>query len=1292
MSTISAVRFSLIVAVVAVFGLSVTAPTQLAAQDTASLTGVVADTTGAVLPNVNVKLVDTKTNATRETTTNSVGAYMFSEIPAGPGFKVTFSKQGFSTVTVSDLYLAVATTHAQNVRMEVGQVAVTVEVKGAGSTVTLDTTDASVGQSVDMNMVHEMPIQVRDSPLALLAVQPGVITVGNGGGGNDPNNSRDGATTGARGDQANVTLDGMDVNDFGTQEFGVAIGNAPVESVQEFHVETANPLSAEGRGSGAQVNLVTKSGTNNWHGSAFDYNRVTLLEANNFFNKRTTPITPRTNLIRNQFGGAIGGPVSKDKLFFYFTYNGRRDRTADSEERTVPLDIFRGDGTSPTPGIPQLGYINNNTGCLPTSRETTTPNCITYIPNTAASGTTLQSMDPQNIGAASGLIGQATSFVNGRYPHANDLSFGDGINTGGYRFNVPGLFTENDYVGRIDYNLNSKMKLFGRFTILRTFQPDDVNFAGAEVFPSDPVTHEIIDHPWAVVVGHTWTMSNTKVNQFYFGETRSRLNFPTTFNPAGINNYNGFGPLTVPYFGQSDQGRVQPIPEYRDDFTWTKGNHTWQFGGTFKPIRTTSNITNDYNFVGVGLGGFTPSLGAAFEPANILNASSATSAWDSAFAFTLGRYASVGSQFNAGHNLQLQQQGSVAVRNYRYYETEVYAQDSWRVRPELTLTYGLRYQYYSVPYEVNGLEALPNLNFHEVLDPRIAVGQQGIAGAGALVSYNYGGKGNHGAPSLYGADYKGFAPRLAFAYNPAAKEGFLSRLLGDRKTVIRGGGGIVFDHPTTSTLNFIQDQVNYIFSTAVGTVFGVPLNPGQSLMQDPRFTKFGELPPLNAPSPITVPFVPFQVNGQLVGAAEDQQNYAIDNNLKLPYSITYTLGIQRELPGNFQLDVTYIGRLGRRLIAQSDPAQIVEFVDHTQNGAYPSGHTLSRDFATLSQEVRQDPVGLSAVTPQPFFENQIANGLGQPCTAVFGVNCSFLIAAGLTTQVYRGDLSDTVLGLQGLLPQGVGMPPQFAGEIYVTNQSYSSYNGLLAALHKKLSHGLQFDLNYTYSHSIDNISTITNNVDGFNFAGGIICDSINLNNCRGNSDFDVTHLISFGGIYDLPFGRGKMLFGNAPRWLDEAVGGWQISPLVVWHTGFAFNTLCQCFPFSNFANTSAVFDGDRAAIKNSIHTTSGGQLQLFADPTAAINAFTGPLGFQAGNRNILRGPHYSNFDLSLNKHFPIKEKVTMEFVASAFNAFNHPNFVLPGNGFTDATNPTTFGVITEASAPRQMQLALRLDF
>jgi hypothetical protein len=1250
--------------------------TLVAAQDVASLTGVVTDTSGAVVPGVAVKLVDTKTNETYETESNAVGAYSFARVPPGPGYRITFTKQGFNAVTVSDLYLGVNTTHTQNAQLTVGTTSTTVDVSAEGTAVSLNTNDATVGNNFDMNMVHELPVQLRDNPSALLRFQPGVVSAQSDS--DDPNASRDGSIAGARSDQANITVDGLDVNDFATGQAFYATVNAPVDSVQEFRGEVANPLSSEGRGSGGQIALVTKSGTNKWHGSASEYYRTKGFEANDFFNKFVSgPPVGRQDLVRNQFGASLGGPVFKDKLFFFFDYNGRRNATSNQVQRTVPTASFAS-------GI--ISYINTSGG-------------ISTLPATGA--TSVQGFDPLGVGPDAAL----TSFLQSRYPAPNAPG-GDGLNTGIRLFNAPGSQTLNDYVTRIDYNLNSKMKLFARGSLQR--ETDDRN--PSVQFPGDPLTFVDINHSWAYVFGHTWAISNTKVNQFIFGETKQEFSFPFLYKPLGTTTFTfdatgtGGNYLSSPYMTPASQGRTIPIPVFRDDFTYVRGNHTFQVGGNFKPIKSTSLLISDFNNATMGLGGGLSSLDSSstqLRPDDLAIDPVSQNLYDSAFAFILGHFSSVSSTFNNDAQLQPLPQGSGHVRTYRYYETEVYLQDSWKARSDLTLTGGLRYQFYSVPYEIHGLEAIPNLNFDQVIRPRIADGLAGLSGfnQNPVLTYSLGGKANH-APPLYHPDWHDFQPRFAFAFNP-----------GNRKTVIRGGAAIVDDHTAINALNFLQDQNTWILQNQTNTQYGNSGDATQDLKSDPRFTAPTDLPPgsVQIPGPVTTPFEPGLVNGVPFGLAQNFFNYALDPRLKTPYSETFSFGVQRELPGNLQLDVSYVGRLAHRLLTQADAYQTVNFVDPA------SGTDLASQFAKLSLAVRNNqPINTQDF---PFFENQmnpalVANpNIGGTCEDIGFPNCATLVAIIADPLVPRGDLADTIQVLNivaanaggiGLIAPGVGLSPQFGSSLYMTNKGYSKYHGLFVTLHKKMSRGLQFDMNYTWSHSMDNISAPANQAFGSNGAGGIMCDAINIGVCYGNSDFDVTHSLNGDLLYDLPVGRGKSFGGGMAKWADEILGGWQISSLMSWRSGLAFQTVANSFPISFANNVPAIFNGNTSTLAvdthREINAAAGNQptIQLFKNQGAALGAFSGPLGLQAGSRNNLRGPRFSNFDIGVAKHFPVTERVLMEFRADAFNAFNHANFALPGSGATaDITSPSTFGVISSTTGQqpyRVLQLALRLDF
>jgi hypothetical protein len=1275
------------------------------AQDVASITGTVVDKTDSPIAGANVKLTDTRTGAVYESQTGSFGAYLFAKVPPGPGYTLTISKDSFKTVTISGVYLAVAATRTQDVTMEIGTMTQTVEVQSEGS-VSLDIRDNTIGNNFDMRAVESLPSEFRDSPAQLLRLEPGVVSAQSPDGSADPSGSRDGSVAGARADQNNITVDGIDAQEFVTGAAFSQIASVPIDAIQEFNTLVADPTPQNGRASGAQTIITTRSGTNDWHGTAQGYNRTAATEANTFFNNKDGVARP--GLIRNQFGGNLGGPVRKDKLFFFFNYEGRRDVSQTSVEQIVPLDFVRNGG---------LGYINSNPGCGATSRIQSSPQCITVLPSAQVAafdpcsqpnppGPCTVTGQPGGAPVTPGFDQSLLTFIDSRYPRANDPSAGDGINTGGFRFNAPVPLKENIYLARVDYNLGSKQKLFTRFNFNNIDQ-----ISTAIQFSGDPQTAPQITRDIAWVIGHTWTFSANMVNQFVYGETRENVDFPVNFNPAGtvypLSWFPGT-PFSNPFVRQSSQSAIDPVPTFRDDFTLLRGKHDFQFGGVWKPIRTRSHLVNDFDFINVGVGGAIQSLSPNQRPADILQDPNgvANSNWDGYFLGFLGLINGDQSVFNYGKTGSVFAHGTGERRDYRYYNYEAYAQDSWKIRSDLTITYGVRYQYDSVPYETNGLEATAaNTDLSQQLATRVANGLAGVATPAStpLLTYTLSGKANGGsAPSLYGGDKLNFSPRLAIAWNPSFRGGLLGDVFGERKTVIRVGGGMIYDQTAVSAINFLQDQGSYLFGNVNAVTFGTGAGTAGAIASDPRFTAINSLPfTLSAP-PFQNPLTPFTSGSgsslQVFGGPSGTFNYTIDPHFHTPYSNTVSVGLQRELPGGFQLELDYYGRFGRRLFSLADGGQVVNFIDPQ------SKQGLVGAIAALELAQRQG-VNPAAVPTQAFFENQIAGNTGLSCSQLNGLfglpysSCTALVYAQNGVSLQQGNLAGVAFFLanQGLVAPNVGFPAQFTINTYVSNKAWSSYNGMLVSLRKRLSHNLQWDFNYTFSHSIDNGSLIANNNgNGFNAASIVTCDATDLSACRGNSEFDATHQISSNFVYDLPIGRGQFVGRNASRWLDEAIGGWQVSGIVTWRTGLAFpvQSGVGTTSFAAGADALAIFNGDQRAIAPGIHTDAANNnvIQFFANPTAALAAFSPVTGQQIGNRDILRGPRFSDTDLGVAKNFPLyREKYRLVFRADAFNVFNHPNFALPNSNI----NSPSFGQITALAGQevsRVMQFSLRFQF
>jgi len=1242
------------------------------AQDLASMTGVVTDTTGAVIPDASVVLSNDATNVTYKAATNSVGSYTISNVAPGPGYKITFSAPDFKTVVVTGIYLSVDATRTQDAKLSVGAESQTIQVSAASENLTLNTTDATVGNNFQVAELNDLPVADRDTPSALFYQQPGVTL--------------DGAVTGARTDQTNVTLDGLEVNDNATGQFGDIVGGAPVDSVQEFRGVTAGELSSSGQGGGGQFELVTKSGTNSFHGNLNEYHRDTDLEANDWFSNNSG--VPRAPLVRNQFGGNIGGPICRwwrysnscagqNKAFFFFDWDSRRDTLSNIEDRTVPL------GTKQNPGYAQglISYENNAGGV------------------TTLSASQMAALDPQGIGWDQAEL----ALFQKRFPIANDLTgdVGDLVNTAGFRFNAPFPLVLNTYVQRVDYTINDKMKVFGRGTFTNLNQ----TYEGIQ-FPGDPETFPFVDKSYAWVAGHTWDINANMLNQFEIGENYENFAFNIIYNPEGANQF-GFGGVSSPYFpGNNSQARLYPIPVVRDDFSWEKGKHSFTFGGTFKWETPNEYAAENFNFPTIGVAGnsnFT-ALTPAQRPSDISTSTSALNIWDLAFSTALGVVNDVESNFNYNNKAQVLTQGSGLALNYRNYETEVYFGDTWKLAPNLDISYGVRYQNYTVPYETNGYEAVPsltsngstsNFTFDSYWKARVAQSAAGNSTNASVpfLQYMYGGKVNN-APGYFQPMDKLFAPRVAFAYSP----------FGDTKTVFRGGAGVIYDHSEINALQFLQFQTSELFEASNVIQFGVAGDPAATLMQAPRFAGIASPPPISTSPAISSPFAPFVFDGAPYGlplAPSAAFNLMMDPALKNPYNIQFTFGWQHEFPQGYILKADYVGRLGRRLLAQADASQLIDFPDNTGG----SNQLMSQAFGAAVTQLRSNVSlgeygAVASLGAQPWFEDMLS-GLAAALNNYYGGDyfANNTQAAMWAAEPYspRGDFADTIAALaaSGFLAPNVGMAWQYSADTVWTNKGSSAYHGLLVTLHKNAGYGLRFDLNYTWSHSIDNVSEPANFIAA-NVGFGFLCDVSRPRECRANSDFDAATYLNGNVIYELPFGHDKTIGATVPYWMNELIGGWELSGLPSWHTGNPYNAYSNAF-IASFANDApATLIGPPGAVRTKISGGKGQPLFAFANPAVALAGFTGPTGFDIGSRNNLRGPGYFNLDLGLGKTFPVYEdKVNLKFRCDAFNVANHPSFNAPSGATDDITEAEgqPFGAITStASVPRVLQGSLRLEF
>ncbi|MGA2201292.1 MAG: carboxypeptidase-like regulatory domain-containing protein [Terriglobales bacterium] len=1266
------------------------------AQDNASVTGVVTDPSGAVVPHASVTLVNPSIGFSMTKTTNTSGVYEFSNVPPASNYSLVFSMSGFSSLTLGKFTLNVGTKETRDVQLHIGDARVSIEVTASASE-TLNTTDATIGSNIDGDRIQELPNVLYNNAANYLVLAPGVVPY-------------DGAVTGTRSDQTNITLDGLDVNDQrGGFSFYTTV-NTPLDSIQEMKVTSTGDDATYGHSAGGQMELVTKGGTNAFHGQLFEYNRTTDYTANDYFNNLQG--IPNPQLIRNQFGGDLGGPILKKKLFFFFSYNGLRQVAPEQNLLTVPMPSFYNG---------QLAYYNvpNPTPTtLPVLSPLTGPNSLAGLDPCVSSGT----CPPQGPGADQSLM----SFLQGRgyagtaaLPAPNNNSVGDGLNTSGYYFVSPARNAENTFVGRLDYQATTNHRLFVRGTWDKTL---DGGWGGqnVQVFPTDPNPSAVfVDHSRAWVVGETWTISPTMTNQASFGETNQVNAFVVTNKPTFPNSLSFFDSyygyvIGNPYIGLNEQFPVVPVYQGRDTFTWLRGKHTLQFGGVISPVIFKSGNLTDTSSYALGIGGFISGLTSTDRPSDFNGDSSE---WDRVFALALGRYSNISSGYNydlAGNPLP---QGGVPIRDYHSTQYEAFAQDSWKVRSDFTVTYGVRWQFHKPLTEVNGFEAIQNQTPQSIFSVRLQDAAQGISGPDAVpfITYSLGGSANH-APGYYKPSYDNFGPRLGLAYSPGASEGWLGRLFGNRKTSIRAGFGLDFDNNLIGQ-GFELDESSFLFSNSGVTNYG-------DLATDPRFSCpspcTGTSLSASLPAPAAAPAAPrptltpnLDANGFPIGFFNGGFGqgafFNFDPNYKTPYEMHFSLGVQRELPGGWLVEADYVGKLGRRLPALGDPAQTLNFKDAT------SGQTLYSAFGAVEKQVQAN-TPVTSITAQPWFENQMGAALapiGLNCATIGPVlapyvgptnNCTQLADALAGYYFGDGDTSSLILSLadthltgnveQGLLLPNVALLAQDGAAGFIGNYSSSSYNALLVRVNHRLSHNLTMELNYTYSHSIDNDSGVQNNL--ITFSTSEICDLRNLRVCRSSSDFDHRHLLSSSFEYGLPFGQGKWIANGSSKLLDELIGGWRVSGIFSAFTGSPFKIDSGAYTIDFTQTQPAVFIGTKSDIKAGIHTVSQGSglpptVQYFSNVTNAQGAFTAPIAGGPGNRNIVTGPGYWDLDLALLKDFKMPwEGHKLVFQTDAINVFNHVNFSNPG---ASLLVPYTFGNITsDVNGPRILQLGLRYIF
>jgi hypothetical protein len=1154
-------RFSLALCLVScVFPWLILSPRARA--QTATVGGRIVDPAEQVVSGAQVTALNTQTNASRVDVTDETGIFRFPNMVPGP-YRLTVETPGFKTLHIDDLVLTVNQVFTFEAHLELGTVTTTTVVK-ASELPLIELESAQISNLVDSKRITELPLLTRD-PYQLVLLSPGVA----------PSNTSNGgfSTNGTNERNNNFLLDGVDNNDTYVPGIPGGITALNPDSTQEFRVIT-NSFSAEyGRNNGAVIQIVTKSGSNDLHGDAYWFGRYNALGARDFFNPAATG--PQNPYVRNDFGGSAGGPIKKDRLFWFANYEGQRFVTTLTGNSTVPTPEFK-TGQFTVAGQPidvSTPTSTNNAQGLPL--DPTIQNILALYPN------------PNGPDVITGLSG--TLF----FPSASRQQLDE--------FTVKG-----------DYNLTSKHVLMGRYLFNRFTDP---NAFHTDFLPGGLGAAGTYQRTQAFVIGLTSTLTSRFINEFRFGGNRNDLQFNCggvkTFDSFGFVDTYGrgadyfvpFGSSFAPGFGciafldADSQVRYTGTYQTDDKMSYSRGHHLFKWGVEFRDVY--ENSYNDFGSRGVfdfsaytNSGGAKQSLSLPSNSPLLDPANAATLAATENAVFALIGYVDFQTQ---SQFFNKQGTGTANdLRGFRQREWGLFVQDTWKLLPNLTANYGLRWEYFGVPFEAhNNLSQL----FADPSGP-------------APFTFTIVGPGT--GHTLYDNHYKNFEPRIGLAWDP----------LKDGKTSIRAGYGIFF---------------NRVFGNLVGNARSSP--PFQQ-----AYLNNGILSQLTAP---TVGTTSATLND---GAAFYAQ--LIDPNLKIPYSQNWNFGVQRAITSSLTIEVDYVG------ISGTDILRIVD--------ANPPQPTLVSNLLAFC--VPNNPLNTGFATQ---------SGQCDTSTLQFG-NLWF----GAQNGVLPSNATHN-----NAFNQGGGAP----GSALTKSIGRSSYNGLQVNIQQRLSHGIQIQGAYTFSHAIDNVNDpIAAAAGNLNFPH----NTFDLAAERGNSDFDIRHRGVVNFIYEPNFGRGRDHLSKG--FVGRLLEGWSLSGIIQAQTGH---------PYDIIGNQDSNHTGI-AARGSIIDPRNLGQ------PPGTDKTFTGPAASAIGltpfdvqpniGKNEFYGPNYVNVDAAFLKNTKLTEKLNLQFRLEAYNLFNHTQFTNPDNLVQDigtAANPGTFGqslsTVTRAdgtTSARQLQFALKLIF
>jgi hypothetical protein len=1294
-----------------------------------TITGRVTDATGAVVGDATITITDTSTNIAITATSNGSGLYIVESVQPGV-YNITATKPGFRKSVVPKQEVTVGMALTLNFALEVGAVTETVQVQ-ASAEAELQTLNSTMGSSMSGSTIQNLPTINRDVA-GLVFLQPTASPTFGGAEGN----TTSGQIAGNMSDQNTYLLDGGNNTDDMDGDRGTYVGArsgvmpTPVESVEEFRVNTNNMTADFATSGGGQILITTKRGTNQFHGSAYDFFQSDVLSSNDFYNNFYDSGKPKSHY--NRFGGAVGGPMLPDflggKTYFYTNFEGERYPRSGPLYNAVPSDLLR-------QGIFQ---IRDQTGTIVDYNLKTMAVC-----GTAGN----QQCDPRGAGMSPAI----STLWNKYMPEPTSAKcpgVGDGLNTECYQANLAYPLSTNFAVVRVDHDFGPKWRFFSSYRYYSANNPttDQVDIGG--LVPGDkpgvPASQSNFPlEPRYFVGGVTTTITPSLNNDFHFSFTKNFWQWNR--QGAGFDQLPGV-PAAINMPGDAGKGSdLVPMNDdtqttrprlwdghdysYRDSLNYLRGTHLFQFGGEilhqwfhFDRYDNVSGLLTQPKYL-IGSSGidFTPdTLPIACSSSVTSNClpSGQLGNYESFYAELAGMVQQAGTIVTrTGANLTANPLGT-PMRSYSIVDTySLYFNDAWRIKPNLTLNYGLNYTVPMPPYELNRAQDVlvdPSnnpLTIQAYLASRQTAAQNGLVYNPALGFSPVGAAGS-GLKYPYAPYYGALAPRFSIAWNPDFGDSALGKLFGNKNTVIRAGYGRFYsktlgiDQVSTPVLgDGFLNPISCVDPSKSGACAGPSgVNPATAF----RLGVDGNVSPF--PSIAQTLQSPVQPG---INAPYEGINFFLSPNFRPASSDQIDISIQRQLKGNFILEVGYVGVWARNLYQGIDLNDVPWM---TKLG----GQTFAQAYTNLYNALS---TGNKNPAAQPFLESALGGtsyckGFSN-CTAAVVSNESGNILGNYVTNMWQ-DLEGNwnFAGTQGGATS-LSMPASSQCQICYGEASsgYSNYNALVVTVQKRMSSGLTLNANFTYGKALGtlalNQSYVENNLN----------DPWHSRVDYGPQFWDRKAVFNLLATYNLPFGKGQR-WANSNPVATRALGGWSLSPIFSMASGIPLDVYtgsfqemgngyvgngCQAIPLNSMSYNNSLVNNvvSNGAIGVNNDAANGGTAaNLFSNPAAVYANFRpfvlGTDG-SCGGGGQLRGQARWNLDLGLTKDTIVTERVGFQIYVQAFNVLNHmmyhdPFMSLQDQGDFGALDQGQYNALTlggsgaSANYTRIIQLGLRLRF